>query len=156
VFRLAGPAAANVNLGLTTGMGSLGAANPANWNGMHARVANNGGIDNILFTNGLPTTTSAWAADAGSWLSTANWYIGLPNGIGAEADFTGGARADSTVYADSPVTVGTLKLNNTFTYVIAGAGSLTMQTAAGSALVDVQAGIQKINIPLIIASNTNL
>ena len=112
VFRLADPTVANVNLGLTTGMGTLGGANPANWNGLTARVADNGGIDNILFKDGLPAGPPVWATDAGNWLSSGNWYLSVPNGVDAEADFTGGARQDSTVFADTAVTVGTMKFNN--------------------------------------------
>jgi hypothetical protein len=156
VFRLAAPTTANVNMGLATGMGTFGAANPANWNGVMARVANNGGIDNIVFGSGLPVTPPTWAADAGNWLSSGNWYLTVPNAAGAEADFTMGARSSSTVFADSPVTVGTLKFDNPFGYVIAGAASLTLQTVSGAALVDVQAGSHKINLPLIIASDTTL
>jgi hypothetical protein len=52
-----------------------------------------------------------------------------------------------------------LQFNNTNTYVIAGAGTLTLQANTGStALVNVQSttGTQKINLPLTIASNTTL
>ena len=156
VYRLADPTTANVNLGLNTGLGTLGAANPANWNGVMARVANNGGLDNIIFGSGLPATPPTWATDAGNWLSSGNWYLTVPNAVDAEADFTMGARTASTVYADSPVTVGTMKFNNPFGYVISGAGSLTLQTSSGSALIDVQQGTQKINLPLVLASDTTM
>ena len=155
VFRLADPSTANVNLGLNSGMGTLGAANPANWNGLSMRVADNGALDNVVITSGLPNSPPTWAADAGNWLSSNNWYLTVPNGVGAEADFTTAARADSTVFADSAVTVGTMKINNTHSYVFSGAGTLTLQTPVGRRLVDVEsANVQKINLPLTIASNT--
>lgn len=157
VYRLAAPNAANVNLGLTTGMGSLGAANPVNWNGLSMRLADNGALDNIAITSGLPNTPPIWAADAGNWLSSGNWYLTVPNAVDAEADFTAGARQDSTVFADSAVTIGKMVINNAHTYVFGGAGSLTLQVSSGSALVDVQQpSVQKINLPLTIASDTTL
>jgi hypothetical protein len=49
-----------------------------------------------------------------------------------------------------------LKFDHLNTYVLAGAGSLTMQVNTGSALVNVVKGTHKINLPLTIASNTTL
>ena len=155
VFRLADSKTVDVNLGLS-GMGGFGGADPTNWNGIDMRVANNGGLDNIVFTNGLPTTVSTWAADAGDWLSSGNWYIGVPNAIGAQANFTAGARNNSTVYADSAITAGTINFDSAKTYNISGAGSLTLQVATGNAAINVVTGSQKINLPLTIASNTVL
>lgn len=155
VFRLAAATTANVNLGLS-GMGGLGGADPANWNGYSTRTAQNGGIDNIVFFNGLPASTSTWVTDAGDWLNSGNWYIGVPNGVGAVAEFTFGARTNATVYADSAVTVGTLNIGNTSSYNLTGNGSLTLQTSSGNAAVNVTLGSQKINLPLIVASNTTL
>jgi hypothetical protein len=63
--------------------------------------------------------------------------------------------ADRTVFSDSAITVGTLIFNNAHKYVLAGAGSLTLQASgAASAQVQVQAGTQEINLPTTIASNT--
>lgn len=156
VFRTVSDAAVNFNLGLSL-MGGFGGADPTNWNGMSMRTAGNGGLDNILFTAGLPTTSSTWASNAGNWLTAGNWYIGVPNAIDAVANFTAGIRATSTIYADSGVTVGTMNFDNSaFAYNISGAGSLTLQKTTGSAAVNVTTGSHKINLPLTIASSTTI
>jgi hypothetical protein len=109
-----------------------------------------------LFGTGAVVAT--WSAPgAGSWFDSNNWTGGIPNTIGAEARFLGAIAATSTVYADTPVTVGTMRFNNaSSTYHVTGAGTLTLQVNSGSALVNVQAGTHKINLPLIIASDTDL
>jgi len=100
---------------------------------------------------------SAWKVDAGgSWFDATNWTGAVPNGVGAEANFLGAITANRSVNADSPVVAGTLRFNNTHSYVIGGASTMTLQVASGNALVDVQAGTHQINLPLTIASNANL
>jgi hypothetical protein len=100
---------------------------------------------------------SIWNVDAGgSWFTPTNWAGSVPNGVGAEADFLGKITATHSVNADSPVTVGTLRFNNANSYVIGGASTMTLEVASGSALVDVQLGTHQINLPLTVASDTNL
>ena len=100
---------------------------------------------------------SAWASTgSGDWNVAANWTNGVPNAIGSEADLFSALTANHTVYTDVAVTLGTLNFNNPNTYVVSGAGSLTMQTSSGSANIIVQAGTQKISLPLTFASNANL
>ena len=115
-------------------------------------------LDDVSFTAPVAVAgTSTWASSgAGDWNTASNWTNGVPNAVGAEADLLSALTANHTVYTDIPITLGTLNINNSNTYVIAGAGSLTMQASSGSAAIIVQAGTQKINLPLIIASNTNL
>jgi hypothetical protein len=93
---------------------------------------------------------------AGNFNSAASWSNSIPNGIDAEADFTTSITASHTVYSDTPITLGKIVFDNTNTYVLAGAGSLTMQTSSGSAMVDAQDGTQKITLPMTIASSTVL
>jgi hypothetical protein len=121
-------------------------------------------IDDVSLTAPATSTTgvSQWnLAGAGQWDLGANWTNGYPNGIGAEADLlssttgTNGITANHSIYADVPITLGTLNFNNTNTYVVTGAGSLTMQNSTGAATVIVQAGTQKISLPLTFASNGN-
>jgi hypothetical protein len=101
--------------------------------------------------------TSIWNVDdGGSWFTPTNWAGSVPNGVGAEADFLGKITATHSVNADSPVTVGTMRFNNANSYVIGGASTLTLEAASGSALVDVQLGTHRINVPLTVASDTNL
>jgi hypothetical protein len=103
-----------------------------------------------------PTVATWISSTAGDWHNSANWSGGVPNGVDAEAKFLSAITGTSTVFADTPVTVGTMRFNNANMYHVTGGASLTLEVSAGSALVDVQAGTHKINLPLIIASNTNL
>src|SRR5205814_10645390 len=88
----------------------------------------------------------------------ASWDIGaIPNNIDSLANLGSIIQANSTVFSDLAITLGTLKYDNSHMYVVAGAGTLTMQVSSGSAQIIVaQAGTQKLNIPTIIASNTVL
>jgi hypothetical protein len=112
-----------------------------------------GGFQVVDTTAPIPT----WNVNAsGDWNVISNWHGGIPNGIGKEADLQGAISTANTVYTNSNITLGTLNFNNSNTYVVTGAGALTMQTSTGLATIIVQAGTQKINLPLTIASSTNL
>ena len=101
--------------------------------------------------------SSDWKSLGGDWNDSANWYNGIPNAVGAEAVITGLPGPPRTVYTDAPVVLGTLRLDNPSTCVIAGSGSLTLQAGGSTpALVEVSRGEHKINLPLTIASNTTL
>ncbi len=118
-------------------------------------------IDNLSFNGivALPgsVTTSTWTSGAaGNWNTSSNWSAGVPNGVDAEADFLSAISGTRTVFSDTPLTLGTMRLNNANQYHITGGASLTMQRSTGPALIQVQQGTQKVNLPLIIASNTNL
>ena len=113
-------------------------------------------IDNIT-TPVTGPVVSAWSVDKmGNYNNASNWGGTVPNAIGAEADLFGSITTSRSVNTDTAITLGTLNFNNANTYVLGGAGSLTMQTSSGAASVIVQAGTQKINLPLTIASSTNL
>jgi hypothetical protein len=104
--------------------------------------------------------TSQWSNNgSGNFNVGTNWNSGAPTGVGAEAEFLGAITSNQVVYTDVPITLGTVVFNNSVaSYALTGAvgASLTLQTATGSALVDVQAGTHEINLPLIVASNTTL
>ena len=98
-----------------------------------------------------------WApSTGGNWHSAANWSGSIPNGIGAGARFGPAIAAPGTVYTDTAVTLGTITFDNANMYVLGGAGSLTLQVSSDSAAVNVLQGTHKINLPLIIASDTTL
>jgi hypothetical protein len=111
-------------------------------------------IDAVTYTVvGAP----GWQVDAdGDWNVASNWAGGTPNGAGVTANLGSVITAGRIVYANSPVTVGALNINNANTYLIAGLGTLTLQGSAGSATVDVQGGAHKINLPVTIADNTTI
>jgi PEP-CTERM motif len=116
--------------------------------------------DSALTTNvGFSYTLALppeWNVDsAGDWNSAANWANRtIPNGIDQTATLGAVITAAHTVFTDTPITLGTLHFNNPNTYVLTGAGSLTMQVSTGSAAINVDQGTQKINLPLTLASNT--
>ena len=105
---------------------------------------------------GIPPAGGTWVLNgSGDWNVGGNWASGSsPNSVGAEAIFGTAITAAQTVYTNTPVTVGTLRFNNSNTYVLAGAGMLTLDVASGAGLIDVQAGSHKINLPLNINDNT--
>lgn len=103
---------------------------------------------------------------SGNWLQSGNWSTGtVPNGVDGDAELLGKITANSNLYADTPITEGTIHFNNAHSYVIdgaAGAGGdgsaghagLILQTSTGNAMVIVDAGTQVINLPTNVASNT--
>jgi hypothetical protein len=120
---------------------------------------NNGGYSSDIQFNNLtitaPGTSKFTAAGSGDWNNPANWSGLVPNGVGNEADLFSSISTPQTIYTNIPITLDALHFNNTSTYVLAGAGSLTLQAATGaSALVQVDQGTQEINIPVTVASNT--
>jgi hypothetical protein len=114
-------------------------------------------VDDVALDGLGEPPSASWIVDSsGDWNVGGNWATGeAPNGSGATAAFLGAITSNQTVYTNTDVTVGTLRFNNANTYVLAGAGSLTMQAPSGNAVIDVQSGTQKINLPLNIASSTN-
>ena len=114
-------------------------------------------LDDVDLEGAGTVPANAWGIDgSGDWNIAGNWSAGvIPNGAGQEADFFVAITNAHNVYSDVAVTAGTLNFNNGHTYVIDGAGSLTLQGAGSNgATVIVQAGTQEINLPLTIASNT--
>jgi hypothetical protein len=119
-------------------------------------VANSIQFSEITF-DGVLTAVPTWAVNnSGDWNKPLNWIGAVPNGADATAQFLSVINAPRTVFTDVPVTLGNLQFSNAATYNLNGAGALTMQVTSGSATINVAAGSQKINLPLTIASNTNV
>ena len=116
-------------------------------------------LDGSVVAQG-PVLQSTWKSNAsGDFNVAANWSSGVPDTVGAEADFLArspptepsspippsrSAKSSSTIAPPPTLSPARLALN------------LTLQASSGSALVDVQAGTQEINLPLVLASNTTL
>ncbi len=112
-------------------------------------------FDNLRAINNSTTPQQWTPTSSGNWNSVANWSGGtIPNAVDAEADFYGAITANSTVYTDQPITVGTINFNNANKYVITGSSTLTLQASTGNAQVIVQQGTQELNLPITLASNT--
>ncbi|HRK31951.1 MAG TPA: hypothetical protein PLD59_12805 [Tepidisphaeraceae bacterium] len=112
--------------------------------------------DLILDGPGTPPPDNQWILDtSGNWNVGGNWSNGsVPDGVGVGVNLLGAITAGRTVYSDTAITAGTITMTNANTYVIAGAGSLTLQASSGNAAINVGAGTQKINIPTFLGSNT--
>jgi hypothetical protein len=110
-------------------------------------------------TGAFPAAAPAWVlTGGGDWNVASNWTTdAVPNAVGAEADLYNAITANSTIFTNTAITVGTLHFNSGNSYLINGAGSLTLQApGTNPALVEVDAGAQELNLPVTIASNTTL
>lgn len=85
------------------------------------------------FSNELTSTPNQWnVAGGGSWNLAGNWSAStVPNGVGAVAWLLKESGTAAAVTLDAPVTVGSLYLDNTAGYNVAGPNALTMQAASG-------------------------
>jgi hypothetical protein len=112
----------------------------------------------IPYSFAIADTVPNWnLVGSGDWNVAGNWSSGtVPNGIGATAKLHGAITGPSTVYTNAGVVVGTLSFDNANTYVVAGAGSLTLDVASGSAEINVAQGAQKINLPLALNDSTSV
>lgn len=95
---------------------------------------------------------SGWSKNgSGDWNTLANWSTtSIPNATDAKALLGGAILAPRTVYADSNITLGSLKFDNANGYQITGQGSLSMDVSSGSVTIDVLQGSHKINLPLFV------
>ncbi len=108
-------------------------------------------------STGSTITGSEWKiAGSGNWNDTVNWRYGVPNSVGATAKFLSPITSAQTVYTNTAVTVGTLVFDNPNTYVLTGAGALTLEVASGAGSIGVLQGSHKINLPLTFASDTSI
>ena len=80
-----------------------------------------------------------WNLNAnGNWGTAANWTpASVPNGIGASASLLNVITAPRTVSLNVPVTLGNLTFGGNFAYTIGGTNTLTFDTAAGNATLNV-------------------
>jgi hypothetical protein len=113
-------------------------------------------IADIAFVGDLTGATEWMTNASGNWLNGQNWFGPTPNGVDDTARFLDKSTSAHTVVADSAVTVGTLRMENASTYLLTGAGNLTMQVSTGAASINASGATQEINLPLTIASNTTI
>lgn len=110
--------------------------------------------------NGVLALTPTWNVNAsGNWNAAAQWSTNsVPNGAGATAKLFGITTSATTVFTNSAVTLGTLSFNNGQTYVVAGAGSLTMDVTAvnDTPMIEVLRGSHTINLPLRLNDSTSV
>ena len=112
-------------------------------------VSISGGLFEVVPNTG---TASTWNVDsAGNWNTASNWApSGVPNGIGATANFDSAITAPRTVTQDlAGATVGYMNFENTNAYTLSGANRIVMDVSAGSAQINVAgSGAHNINTGL--------
>lgn len=114
-------------------------------------------FNNLNVTADTPVFTGPqWLFNSGGdWHSAANWgNATVPNGVGSVALLGGAIASGRTVYADEPVTLGSLTYDNANSYNVSGLGTLTMEVASGQGTISVLQGNHKINLPLVFASDS--
>jgi uncharacterized protein YkwD len=115
----------------------------------------------VVGTNNVKIDTlSSWITDAdAAWTNAANWSAGMPNGLGTVAVLGVNTTANRTVSVAGPVTVGTLKFDSVAPvgYNVAGPGTITMDVAGGSALINVATpSSQTVSAGLVLNHNTTV
>lgn len=111
----------------------------------------------VLWDQSSLNTANIWNVDSEGVASDAgNWIGGVPNGVDAAARFLGKITAGRTVAVDAPLTLGSISFDNANSYVLAGTSTLRLETTSGLAMVHVQAGTHRINVPTMIASDAYL
>jgi autotransporter-associated beta strand protein len=99
-------------------------------------------------------SANQWAsATGGDWSTGTNWTGGVPNAIGAEANFAGNLASADTVNLDIAPTVGTIKFDNANKYTIGGTYTLTLATSSGNASIQVDTGSHEIAAPVTLGSD---
>jgi hypothetical protein len=113
-------------------------------------------FDDFTFTSKNPLGgVPGWGVDrTGDWTVASNWVGPVPNGAGATATFGQNITADTLVYANTDVTAGTINFDNAHRYLLAGLGTLNIEDTDGTANVNVLQGSHKINLPVIVKTNT--
>ena len=109
------------------------------------------GIDNVKIDS-----RTTWIRNAdGSWHDPANWFAGVPDGVGATASLYDVATARRTLNTTLPVTVGILNFENPAGYRIAGPGTITFNRSLGDAEINViGAGSHEIAAPVTVQRDT--
>ena len=98
-----------------------------------------------------------WQVNAtGDWHEPSNWFGGVRHGIDATATFGSVTDAGRLIFANTDVTLGTLTFNSPHRYALNGLGTLTLQVSGGEALIEVLQGTHDLNLPLGVASDTEL
>jgi hypothetical protein len=128
---------------------SLTATAPANTAQVKVEFATWGARGAMLWDNANLVQAHVWNVDSsGNFADAGNWLGGTPGGAGSVAQFNSAITATQTVNVASPVVLGEVRFNNSQSYVLSGAGSITLQDPAGTTGVSAQSGSHTIDVPL--------
>lgn len=150
---------------------------PTHWDdwlgGLDGHPGNIAAIDSIYFTgtqasstillddvyqNAGATAPNQWTFDGNAnWHHSGNWTGGVPNGVGATANLLRRGTAPRTITLGASATVGTLRIDNSQRYTIAGAGKLIFDVSAGSATLEVvNRGGHVVSAPVTLNDSLNI
>ncbi|MBC8105617.1 MAG: PEP-CTERM sorting domain-containing protein [Anaerolineae bacterium] len=128
---------------------SLTATAPANTTQVKVEFATWGARGAMLWDNANLVQAHVWNVDAGgNFADAGNWLGGAPGGAGSVAQFNSAITATQTVSVASSVVLGEVRFNNSQSYVLSGAGDITLQDPAGTTGVSAQSGSHTIDVPL--------
>jgi subtilisin family serine protease len=91
----------------------------------------------------------------GSWENGANWAGGVPNAVGAAANFVTSLTSASTVTLGSAKTVGTVKFDSAESYSVSG-GAITTDNGANVGEIRVVSGSHTISSQVIMSGGLNV
>jgi hypothetical protein len=101
---------------------------------------------------------STWNTGTGIWSGAGNWNFGIPNGVGAEANFSfqsGPTFNPITVTVDSSKTLGTINFNSQNAYNLTGS-AITLNRTGGITNINVLQGSHQISSALTLSRPTNI
>lgn len=112
----------------------------------------------IRFGNSWNTLVNggSWAAGSGDWNTGSNWVGMVPDVANASANFLGYITSAATITNNAATTLGSIRFQNSNSYAIAGAGSLTFDVGSGSASIASLQGSHLLNLPVKLNDTTTV
>ena len=114
--------------------------------------------DDIVYSTSVPQpaiTEIKWAPDTSTGLS-GGWSPPLPPSNTMSAILGNVITQSRVLFTDLPITIKNLTFDSPYTYVLAGQGSLDMESDTGDAHLNVLRGSQDVRIQVNLNSNLNL
>ena len=100
-------------------------------------------------TSSQSIASSTWNSyTGGSWNTPGNWLGGIPDAAGASATFATSSNAQQFITLDTPQTVGTITFASPGSYILQGAGPLTLANGSSPANLTVSSGSHQITAPI--------
>jgi hypothetical protein len=116
-------------------------------------------VDAHYNASGLTTipTDQKWGQDnSGSWNERSNWNNGIvPDGNDQEATLGGVISSPQTVFTRTDVTVKSITFHNASQYVVAGNGSLNLESNSGNAALTVGQGSHQLQLAVNLATDSD-
>jgi len=108
------------------------------------------------FLNAPFVAEVTWVPNSGEWNNRFNWSPTLIPNIARTAVFGPAATGPIAVYSDTVATAKGIRFDNLNTHTIGGQGTLTMESNAGNAFIDVIQGRHELQLPVLLNTNTNV